>query len=106
MKVKEIAAQTGLKERTIRFYEEHELIRPAMERRNGRNYREYTQEDADRLQLIATLRRSQFTLEEIRQLLEQPDTTPQIFRDYTARMEQSARNISQRYCIAGAIVCG
>lgn len=43
MKVKEIAAQTGLKERTIRFYEEHDLIRPAMERRNGRNYREYTQ---------------------------------------------------------------
>ena len=103
MKVKEIAAQTGLKERTIRFYEEHDLIRPAMERRNGRNYREYTQEDADRLRLIATLRRSQFTLEEIRQLLELPDTTPQIFRDYTARMEQSARSTELLWKAASTI---
>ena len=106
MKVKEIAAQTGLKERTIRFYEEHDLIRPAMERRNGRNYREYTQEDADRLRLIATLRRSQFTLEEIRQLLEQPDATPQIFRNYTARMEQSARNTELLWKAASTIPPG
>lgn len=103
MKVKEIAAQTGLKERTIRFYAEHDLIRPAMERRNGRNYREYTQEDADRLRLIATLRRSQFALEEICQLLEQPDTTPQIFRNYTARMEQSARNTELLWKAASTI---
>ena len=74
-----------------------------MERRNGRNYREYTQEDADRLRLIATLRRSQFTLEEIRQLLEQPDATPQIFRDYTARMEQSARSTELLWKAASTI---
>lgn len=103
MKAKEIAVQTGLKERTIRFYEEHDLIHPATERRNGRNYREYTQADADRLRLIATLRRSQFTLEEIRQLLERPDITPQIFRDYTARMEQSARNTELLWRAASSI---
>ena len=103
MKAKEIAAQTGLKERTIRFYEEHDLIHPAMEQRNGRNYREYTQADADRLRLIATLRRSQFTLEEIRQLLRQPDTTPQVFRAYTARIEQAARNTERLWTAAAAI---
>lgn len=103
MKAKEIAAQTGLKERTIRFYEEHDLIHPATEQRNGRNYREYTQADADRLRLIATLRRSQFTLEEIRQLLCQPDTTPQIFRAYTARMEQAARDTKRLWTAAAAI---
>ena len=103
MKAKEIAAQTGLKERTIRFYEEHDLIHPAMEQRNGRNYREYTQEDADRLKLIATLRRSQFTLEEIRQLLRQPDTTPQVFRAYTARIGQAARNTERLWTAAAAI---
>ena len=103
MKAKEIAAQTGLKERTIRFYEEHELIHPATEQRNGRNYREYTREDADRLRLIATLRRSQFTLEEIRQLLEQPDTTPQVFRTYTSRMEQAARDTQRLWTAAAAI---
>ncbi len=103
MKVKEIAAQTGLKERTIRFYEEHDLIHPAMEQRNGRNYREYTQEDADRLKLIATLRRSQFTLEEIRQLLCQPDTTPQVFRAYTIRMEQAARDTQRLWTAAAAL---
>lgn len=103
MKAKEIAAQTGLKERTIRFYEEHDLIHPAIEQRNGRNYREYTQEDAERLKLIATLRRSQFTLEEIRQLLRQPDTTPQVFRAYTARMEQTARDTERLWTAASAI---
>ncbi len=103
MKAKEIAAQTGLKERTIRFYEEHDLIHPATEQRNGRNYREYTQEDVDQLRLIATLRRSQFTLEEIRQLLEQPDTTPQIFRAYTLRMEQAAQDTQRLWTAAAAI---
>lgn len=103
MKAKEIAAKTGLKERTIRFYEEHDLIHPAMELRNGRYYREYTQEDADRLGLIATLRRSQFTLEEIRRLLDKPDATPQVFRDYAARMEEAAQT-AQRLRDAAASI--
>ncbi len=103
MKAKEIAAKTGLKERTIRFYEEHDLIHPAMELRNGRYYREYTQEDADRLGLIATLRRSQFTLEEIRRLLDNPDATPQVFLDYAARMEEAAQT-AQRLRDAAASI--
>ena len=103
MKAKELAAQTGLKERTIRFYEEHDLIHPAMEKRNGRNYREYTQEDASRLTLIATLRRSQFTLEEIRQLLDHPDTTPQVFRAYSAQLEQTAQNTQLLWEAASAL---
>lgn len=103
MKAKEIAVKTGLKERTIRFYEEHDLIHPAMELRNGRYYRAYTQEDADRLGLIATLRRSQFTLEEIRRLLDNPDATPQVFRDYAARMEEASQT-AQRLRDAAASI--
>lgn len=90
MKAKEVSSKTGLKERTIRFYEEQGLLHPTMERRNGRNYREYSQDDLHRLQLIATLRRANFTLEEIRQLLEAPETVETVYAVYLTRIRQTA----------------
>ena len=37
------AAKTGLTEKTIRYYEAQGLIHPAMEEKNGRNFRTYTE---------------------------------------------------------------
>ena len=56
MKLKEVCESTGLSRKTIRLYEEKGLLVPQMERRNGRDYREYTQADVDALREIATLR--------------------------------------------------
>lgn len=43
MTIKEAAAKTGLTEKTIRYYEAQGLIHPAMEEKNGRNFRTYTE---------------------------------------------------------------
>lgn len=90
MKTKELAEKTGLRERTIRFYEEQGLLTPKMEFRNGRNFREYTESDAERLKTIATLRRSGFTIEEIRSMLAEDRTVAEIFPIYLHRLRQEA----------------
>lgn len=44
MKIKEAALATGLTERAIRLYEEHGLISPSVTVKNGRDFRDYTEE--------------------------------------------------------------
>jgi DNA-binding transcriptional MerR regulator len=90
MKPKELSEKTGLKERTIRFYEDQGLLSPQKTRQNGRSFRDYSQEDADRLTTIATLRRAGFTLEEIRTMLSQPEAVETIYPSYLQRVEQEA----------------
>lgn len=61
MKIKEAALATGLTERAIRLYEEHGLISPSVTVKNGRDFRDYTEENITRLKTIAALRRALFT---------------------------------------------
>lgn len=49
MKLKEGCDRTGLTKRTVRFYEEKELLVPQKTYKNGREYREYSEEDVARL---------------------------------------------------------
>lgn len=90
MKTKELSEKTGLKERTIRFYEEQGLLTPKMEHRNGRNFRDYSDEDVRQLKTVATLRRAGFTLEEIRQMLESDKAVETIYPDYLQRVCREA----------------
>lgn len=62
MKIKEATLATGLTERAIRLYEEHGLISPSVTVKNGRDFRDYTEENITRLKTIAALRRALFTL--------------------------------------------
>ena len=73
MKIKEICEKTGLTERAVRLYLERGLLHPASQRRQGRTYREYGEEDLARLQQIAALRSRGFSLEEIAPLLDGGD---------------------------------
>lgn len=90
MKPKELSEHTGVKERTIRFYEEQGLLFPKLERKNGRNYREYSDDDVERLFTIAALRRARFTIEEIRTLLEEGSTFADIFPSYYDRIQSQS----------------
>ena len=90
MRIKEISAQTGLTERTIRYYEAQGLIAPRMETKNGRRFRDYSPEDLEDLQTIAALRRAMFTLEEIRSMQDDPDRIPLLLDQYRQRMAQMA----------------
>lgn len=69
LKIQEVAAETGLTTRAIRYYEELGLLEPAA--RSGGAYRLYDPSDLERLRFIRGLRDDAgFSLGQIRQLLE------------------------------------
>ena len=69
LKINEVAAETGLTTRTIRYYEEVGLLEPAA--RSDGDYRLYDASDLDRLLFIRSLRDDAgFSLTQIGQLLE------------------------------------
>lgn len=82
MKIKEAAQHTGLTEKAIRFYEQKHLITPQTYELNGRTFREYTEENIRDLTNIAVLRRSFFTVEQIRTILCEKEKTSEVFREY------------------------
>lgn len=64
----DLARATGNTVRTIRFYEEQGLLRPAVV--SGGGHRRYTRQDLDRLRLILDLRELGLSLCDIRAFLE------------------------------------
>jgi DNA-binding transcriptional MerR regulator len=69
LRIQEVAADTGLTPRSIRYYEEVGLLAPAA--RSEGSYRLYDGDDLERLRFIRDLRDDAgFSLTEIRQLLE------------------------------------
>jgi DNA-binding transcriptional MerR regulator len=71
MQIGEVAARVGLSLRTIRHYDQIGLVVPS-ERSVGR-FRLYSEADVERLSLIKTLRPLDFSLEQVRDLLEAID---------------------------------
>ena len=94
MKIKEAAAAARLTERAVRLYEEKGLISPAVKNINGRDFREYGEEDVKRLCNIAALRRALFTLEEIREMQTSPESIPAIFTANRSRIHAEYMQLS------------
>lgn len=67
MQIGEVADQTGLSLRTIRYYEEMGLVVPSARSTGG--FRLYTEENVARLQLIKRMKPLEFSLEESKDLL-------------------------------------
>lgn len=93
MKLKEVCTQTGLSRKTIRLYEEKGLLIPKKEQRNGREYREYSQEDIEQLKGIAILRRAWFTMEEIHRMQQDPGAIQEILPQYRQWLQQQKREL-------------
>lgn len=67
MKLNDVIKETGLTKKAIYFYEEMGLISPEKDREN--NYREYTIDDVNSLSIVSALRRLDFSVKEVRQIL-------------------------------------
>lgn len=78
MTIRQMCDQFGVTARTLRFYEQKELIAP---HRDGQK-RLYTKRDRARLKLILRGKRFGFPLEEIRQLLDLYDVGDQQVTQY------------------------
>ena len=100
MKLKEVCSKTGLTKRTIRFYEEKELLSPQKTYKNGREYRDYSEDDVFRLQDIATLRRARFTIQEIKQMETQPEDLPEVFTSYREGLYEQQRELQSLIAVA------
>lgn len=75
-KMKEVCQQTGLSEKTVRFYVEQRLVDAKVE--PGLHYQSLSFDDGDiqRLKDIAALRSAEFSISDIRRMLEDPDCIP------------------------------
>jgi len=68
MKISQLARQSGVPSKTIRYYEEIGLVPNAS--RNSNGYREYDQSDIDRLAFIRRCRELQIPIEQIKMLVQ------------------------------------
>ncbi|MFG2683101.1 MerR family transcriptional regulator [Streptomyces sp. NPDC048392] len=68
MQIGEVAERTGLSLRTIRHYEEVDLVIPSARSKGG--FRLYTESDVERLLAIRQMKPLDFPLEEMRELLQ------------------------------------
>jgi len=67
MQIGEVAEQTGLSLRTIRYYEEVGLVTPSSRTIGG--FRLYTETDVARLRLVKRMKPLEFSLEEMKGVL-------------------------------------
>ncbi|WP_434453094.1 MerR family transcriptional regulator [Lentzea sp. E54] len=67
MQIGEVAERTGLSLRTIRYYEEVDLVVPSARSQGG--FRLYTEPDVQRLDVIKRMKPLGFQLDEMRELL-------------------------------------
>ncbi|GER86725.1 HTH-type transcriptional regulator YfmP [Dictyobacter vulcani] len=75
--IEQVATRTQLTKRTLRYYEEMELL-PQAERTEG-NYRRYTEDDLQRILYIKSLRELLgFSLGDIRKFLQAEDEREQV----------------------------
>jgi MerR family transcriptional regulator, copper efflux regulator len=94
MKIQDFSKRTGVPAKTIRYYEEIGLL-PAPARAEN-NYRQYTEQDIDRLRLVAGSRQLDLSLDDILEILAMRDNREAPCRTLLNRLEQKADEIKGR----------
>ena len=94
MKIQDLSQMTGVSAKTIRYYEEIGLL-PAPARTEN-NYRQYSEQDVERLRLVAGARRLDLSLDDIQEILALRDHREAPCRVLLERMEQKANEIAER----------
>ena len=94
MQIRELAEETGVAAKTIRYYEDVQLLPPAKRQQNG--YRNYGDTDVDRLKLVAGARRLDFSMEEIKEILDLRDRRIAPCGALLQQLENKAEVIAER----------
>lgn len=90
MKIKSVCELTGLTDRTIRYYIEEKLISPLYtENYLGRKTYNFSEKEIKELNDIAVLRKFDFTLEEIKAVINDAETSKEILSNVKDRTEQT-----------------
>ena len=82
MKISGVCERTGLTRRTVRFYVEKGLLSPETEYRNGKDFRDFSEEDVRLLKAISVLRGMDFSVEDIGSLIRKEVSVGQLLDKY------------------------
>ena len=92
MNIKEAEEETGITRQNIRFYEKKGLIQP--ERNKENDYRQYSEEDIKRLKTIKMLRKLDFPVEDIKEVLEGNTDFTQAVRNHLDSLKERKKELS------------
>lgn len=100
MKIKDVCELTGLSDRTIRYYIEQGLITPSYtENYLGRKAYSFFQKDIDELNNIATLRKFDFTIDEIRNIITSPENSKNVIKDVKLRSRKAVEENEEKLSV-------
>jgi DNA-binding transcriptional MerR regulator len=88
--VKQMSDLAGVSARTLHFYDQIDLLKP--ERQSANGYRVYTEANLLRLQQILFFKELDFSLEEIKEIIDQPGF------DMLSALEAHAVTLQERVC--------
>ncbi len=86
MNINEVEKKLNVPRSNIRFYEKERMISV---KRSDNGYRDYSDEDVERLKLIITLRKLGCTIEEIKSVLNGEKDIPDILKNNITRLKTS-----------------
>jgi DNA-binding transcriptional MerR regulator len=90
--VNEVAKLAGISVRTLHYYDEVGLLKPSVNPSNG--YRNYDEAELLRLQQVLFFRELEFTLDDIKQILDSPDfDTIQALDDHKKMIELNIKRM-------------
>ncbi len=97
MQINELEKMTGVSAKTIRYYEEIALLPPPNRKPNG--YRDYSESDIERLKLVSGARRLDFSLAEIKEILDLRDRDIAPCGVLLELLDRKANEINQRITV-------
>ena len=93
MRINQMEQTVGIPKKNIRFYEKEGLLNPGRNSENG--YREYSEEDAQRLLQIKLLRKLAVPIGEIRAMQSDGMTLEDCLRRHLITLERNRQNLEQ-----------
>lgn len=91
MKINEVEKIIGITKKNIRFYEEQGLLSPGRNMENG--YRNYSDDDVERLRQIKILRKLGLPIEEIRSMQKGNSTVADCMKRHGITLERQQQNL-------------
>ena len=102
MRIKEVEAATGLTAKAIRLYESKGLLQ--VSRQSENDYRDYSEEDVQRLKTIAVLRDLDVPIRQIKQWTDGERDISSVLQEVHARSEEESRESELRRELAEGLL--
>jgi len=98
MTIKEVEQKTGLGRSNIRFYEKEKLINPSKNSSNG--YKDYSQEDVNKIKKVAYLRTLGISVESIRSVISNEISLYEVVKCQSVKLEEQITELknSKKMC--------